>query len=55
MKEQSTIVPDSTKSFATSPTRRMFSTRSASEKPKSRVSPWRTLSPSSRKVCTPRS
>ena len=34
-------------SFATSVARRMFSTRSASVKPRSRFSPWRTLSPSS--------
>ena len=39
---------------ATSATRRMFSTRSASVKPRSLLSPWRTLSPSSRKVWTPR-
>ena len=31
---------------ATSATRRMFSTRSASVKPRSRLRPWRTLSPS---------
>ena len=34
--------------------RRMFSTRSASVKPRSRLRPWRTLSPSSRYVRTPR-
>jgi hypothetical protein len=38
MKAQSKISPASTKSLATSPMRRMFSTRSASEKPRSRVS-----------------
>ena len=48
MKEHSTIMPASTNSLATSPTRRMFSTRSASVKPRSRFRPWRTLSPSSR-------
>src|SRR6185437_12109488 len=47
MNEQSTMAPASTKRRATSPTRRMFSTRSASVKPRSRFNPWRTLSPSS--------
>ena len=51
MKAVSTIRPASAISLATSPTRRMFSTRSASVKPRSLFSPWRTLSPSSRKVC----
>ena len=35
-------------SLATSTTRRMFSTRSASVKPRSLFRPWRTLSPSSK-------
>jgi hypothetical protein len=48
MKLTSTIRPASTISFATSATRRMFSTRSSSVKPRSRLRPWRTLSPSSR-------
>ena len=47
MNETSTISPASTIRRATSATRRMFSTRSASVKPRSRFSPWRTLSPSS--------
>ena len=54
MKAVSTISPASAISRATSPTRRMFSIRSASVKPRSRLSPWRTLSPSSRKVWRPR-
>jgi hypothetical protein len=53
MKEQITIRPLSTISLATSPARRMFSTRSASVKPRSRLRPWRTLSPSSSMVCLP--
>ena len=48
MNDTSTIRPASTNSFAVSATRRMFSTRSASVKPRSRLRPWRTLSPSSR-------
>ena len=44
----STIKPASAMSLATSATRRMFSTRSSAVKPRSRLSPWRTLSPSSR-------
>src|SRR5215471_7660777 len=47
------IRPASTNSFATSATRRIFSTRSASVKPRSRLSPWRTLSPSSTNVRLP--
>ena len=47
------IKPASTKSFATSATRRIFSTRSASVKPRSRLSPCRTLSPSSTNVRLP--
>ena len=54
MKAVSTISPASAISRATSPTRRIFSIRSASVKPRSRLRPWRTLSPSSRKVCRPR-
>src|SRR5579859_2543925 len=46
MNETSTIRPASTISLATSATRRMFSTRSASVKPRSLLRPWRTLSPS---------
>ena len=53
MNDTSTIRPASTISLATSPTRRMFSTRSASVKPRSRFRPWRTLSPSSNSVCRP--
>ena len=53
MKEQRTISPASVISLATSPTRRMFSTRSASVNPRSRLSPCRTLSPSSSIVCRP--
>ena len=48
MNETSTMRPASTMMRATSATRRMFSTRSASVKPRSLFSPWRTLSPSSR-------
>ncbi len=48
-----TIRPASTMSLATSPVRRMFSTRSAAVKPRSLLRPWRTLSPSSRYVRTP--
>ena len=51
MKAVSTISPASAISLATSPIRRIFSIRSASVKPRSLFSPWRTLSPSSRKVC----
>ena len=39
--------PASAISRATSPTRRTFSVRSAAENPRSALSPWRTLSPSS--------
>ena len=53
MKDTSTIRPASTISLATSATRRMFSTRSASVKPRSLLRPWRTLSPSSRYVWRP--
>ena len=53
MNEQITISPASVISRATSPTRRTFSTRSASVKPRSRLSPCRTLSPSSSIVCRP--
>ncbi|MCY1447230.1 hypothetical protein D9M71_638390 [compost metagenome] len=48
MNETRVISPASSISLATSATRRMFSTRSASVKPRSRFRPWRTLSPSSR-------
>jgi hypothetical protein len=41
------ITPVSAKSLATSPMRRMFSSRSAAEKPRFLLKPWRTLSPSS--------
>src|SRR6516162_10226864 len=41
MKATIVIRPASTKSLATSPTRRIFSTRSASVKPRSRLSPCR--------------
>ena len=54
MNEQITMSPASVISFATSPTRLMFSTRSASVKPRSRLSPCRTLSPSSSIVWRPR-
>ena len=40
------VDPEIAKSFATSPTRRMFSLRSCGENPKSEPSPWRILSPS---------
>ena len=42
------INPASTMSLATSATRRMFSTRSCAVNPRSRLMPWRTLSPSRR-------
>ena len=48
MNDAITIRPASTISFATSATRRTFSTRSASVKPRSLFRPCRTLSPSSR-------
>ena len=54
MNDTSTTRPASTISVDTSAMRRMFSTRSASVKPRSRFRPWRTLSPSSRYVRTPR-
>ena len=54
MKAVSTIRPASIISFAASPARRIFSTRSAAVKPRSLLSPSRTLSPSSRKVWRPR-
>ena len=53
MNDTSTMRPASTISLATSATRRMFSTRSASVNPRSLLRPWRTLSPSSRYVCKP--
>ncbi|MNP54915.1 hypothetical protein D3C76_1495140 [compost metagenome] len=46
--DTSVINPASSIKRATSATRRIFSTRSASEKPRSLFRPWRTLSPSSR-------
>jgi hypothetical protein len=46
MNEQMTIRPASAISRATSATRRMFSTRASSVKPRSLFSPCRTLSPS---------
>lgn len=54
MKAASTTVPASRKSRATSPTRRIFSSRSAMEKPRSQHKPCRTLSPSRIKVRTRR-
>ena len=45
--------PDSANMRATSPARRTFSVRSWSEKPRSALSPWRRLSPSSRKAGRP--
>ena len=45
--------PASAISRATSPTRRTFSARSAAENPRSALSPWRTLSPSSTYVARP--
>ncbi len=45
--------PASANSAATSPTRRMFSARSAGAKPRSELSPWRRLSPSSTKAECP--
>ena len=48
MNATSTISPASTISRATSATRRRFSIRSAAVNPRSLLSPWRTLSPSSR-------
>src|SRR5207253_5352419 len=55
MKAVSATMPASVNSFATSPMRRMFSVRSAGEKPRFLLRPWRTLSPSSTKACTLRS
>ena len=46
IKVQMVRLPCSKLSLATSATRRIFSLRAASEKPKSPLSPWRTLSPS---------
>ena len=46
IKETITISPASTIRRATSATRRIFSMRSVSVKPRSRLRPWRTLSPS---------
>ncbi|EGZ18199.1 hypothetical protein PHYSODRAFT_390897, partial [Phytophthora sojae] len=50
----SVMTPASEKSADISPTRRTLSARSVSEKPRSRLSPMRTLSPSRRYVCTRR-
>lgn len=55
MKQHRVITPFSTKSFATSEHLRMFSSRSAFEKPKSQHRPCRKLSPSRRAVSMPRS
>src|SRR5438876_12128326 len=55
MKAVSAMMPASVNSFATSPMRRMFSVRSAGEKPRFLLRPWRTLSPSRTKACTLRS
>ena len=46
-RETIATTPDSAISFATSPTRRTFSARSDSLKPRSALRPWRRLSPSS--------
>ena len=54
IKAVSTITPASIKSLAISPMRRIFSTRSCGENPRSPHNPWRTLSPSSTKVWQPR-
>jgi hypothetical protein len=54
MKLTSVISPVSAKSFDTSPIRRMFSSRSAAEKPRFLLSPCRTLSPSRRQEARPR-
>src|SRR4051812_37369654 len=48
MNEVSAITPASTKSFAASPMRRMFSVRSSAVKPRFLLRPMRMLSPSSR-------
>lgn len=45
MNEVIAMLPESAKSLATSPIRRMFSLRSASEKPRSLLRPKRMLSP----------
>ena len=50
LQNEKTIIPAAAKSADTSPTRRLFSVRSCREKPRSALSPWRTLSPSSKKV-----
>src|SRR6202171_3890239 len=53
--ETSAITPASTNSRATSATRLMFSIRASLVKPRSRLRPWRRLSPSSNVVWRPRS
>lgn len=53
-KEQRATTPESAKSLATSETRRMFSSRSSSEKPRLRLRPWRMLSPSRQYAGMPR-
>ena len=55
MNDVMTIRPASLNSLATSATRRMFSQRSSGEKPRSRLRPWRTLSPSRTKHAWPSS
>jgi hypothetical protein len=55
MNEQSTATPLRVSSLATKVTRSIFLSRSSLEKPRSRVSPWRTMSPSSRSTFRPRS
>ena len=42
MKAVNTTTPESLKSLATSPMRRMFSVRSSGENPRFLFSPWRT-------------
>ena len=46
IKETKQTTPASANNFETSPIRRIFSSRSANENPKSLLRPWRTLSPS---------
>ena len=50
MNAVNTITPASMKSLAISPMRRMFSTLSVAENPRSAHNPWRTLSPPSTTV-----
>src|SRR5512137_1749571 len=53
MNEVRTATPFRDRSLATNVTRRMFSSRSFFEKPRSRVRSWRTTSPSSRSTRCP--